>query len=112
LPVELVAPRYARGQATLPSLHVSASRDARGVVHVSLVNLDPNRSADLSLKLSGGAAAKKVGGRTLTAPSLTALNDFGAAPAVKPVPFTGARLQGDRVTLRLPSKSVTVLELE
>jgi alpha-N-arabinofuranosidase len=81
------------------------------VVHVSLVNLDPNRSADLSLKLTG-TPAKKVSGRTLTAPSLTALNDFGVAPAVKPVPFTGARLQGDRVTLRLASKSVTVLELE
>jgi alpha-L-arabinofuranosidase len=111
LPVELLAPRYARGQATLPALHVSASRDARGVVHVSLVNLEPNRSADLSLKLSG-APTHKVSGRTLTAPSLTALNDFGAAPSVKPVPFTGARLEGDRVTLRLASKSVTVLELE
>jgi alpha-N-arabinofuranosidase len=111
LPVELAAPRYARGQATLPSLHVSASRDARGVVHVSLVNLDPNRSADLSLKLSSGPA-RKVSGRTLTAPALTALNDFGAAPAVKPAPFAGAQLQGDRVTLRLASKSVTVLQLE
>ena len=111
LPVELEAPRYARGQATLPTLNVSASRDARGVVHVSIVNLEPNRSAELSVKLTG-APAKKVSGRTLTAPSMTALNDFGQAPNVTPVPFTAARLQGDRVLLSLASKSVTVVDIE
>jgi alpha-L-arabinofuranosidase len=111
LPVELEAPRYARGQATLPALNASASRDARGVVHISLVNLEPNRGAEISLRLTG-APAKKVGGRTLTAPSMTALNDFGEAPNVKPVPFTGARLQDDRITLSLAPKSVTVLDIE
>jgi alpha-N-arabinofuranosidase len=111
LPVELTAPRYARGQATLPSLHASASRDGSGVVHLSVVNLDPNRPADVSLALSG-ASARKVSGRTLTAPSITALNDFGTAPAVKPVPIGNVQVQGGQVRLQLPSKSVTVLAIE
>jgi alpha-L-arabinofuranosidase len=111
LPVELSAPRYALGKGTLPTLHASASRDAHGVVHLSIVNLEPNRAAELSLKLVG-APARKVSGRTLTAPSMTALNDFGAAPRVAPVPFTGIRVQGEEVTLSLPSKSVTVVAIE
>jgi alpha-L-arabinofuranosidase len=111
LPVELRAPRYARGQGTLPTLHASASRDARGVVHLSLVNLEPNRGASLQLKVTG-ASARKISGRTLTAPTMSALNDFGAAPNVVPVPFQGAQVQGDSVALSLPSKSVTVLEIE
>lgn len=110
LPVEIVAPRYARGQGTLPSVHASASRDAGGVVHVSIVNLDPNRAADVSLTVSGGPA-KNVSGRTLTAPNITALNDFATPPTVKPAPLGGVEVRGDRVSVSLPSKSVTVLDL-
>jgi alpha-N-arabinofuranosidase len=111
LPVELDAPRYALGQASVPTLHASASRDAKGVVHLSVVNLDPNRSAELAVKVEGGPA-RKVSGRTLTAPSMTALNDFGAAPSVVPVPFETFRLEPGRIVLSLPSKSVTVVAIE
>jgi len=111
LPVELRAPRYKLGQGSVPSLHASASRDERGMVHLSLVNLDPNRAADVTLRVSG-AAPKRASGRTLTAPTMTALNDFGAAPNVKPAPLSGVQLQTDRVRLSVPSKSVTVIALE
>jgi alpha-N-arabinofuranosidase len=116
LPVELSAPRYALGKGSLPTLQASASRDARGVVHLSLVNLEPNRGAELRLKVSG-APAQKVSGRTLTAPAMTApamtaLNDFGATPNVLPVPFRGIQVKGDPITLSLPSKSATVLDIE
>jgi alpha-N-arabinofuranosidase len=111
LPIELSAPRYAFGKGSVPTLHASASRDSRGVVHVSIVNLEPNRGAELSLKIAG-APTRKVSGRTLTAPNMTALNDFGAPPTVKPAPFNGARVQGDQVTLSLAPKSVTVLDIE
>jgi len=111
LPVKLSAPRYAWGKGTVPTLHASASRDARGVIHLSLVNLEPKRVADVSLALTG-ARVSRVSGRTLTAPAMNALNDFGAPPAVEPVPFTGARVEGERVSASLPPKSVTVLTLE
>jgi alpha-N-arabinofuranosidase len=44
LPVELAAPEYRLGQASVPSLSVSASRDAAGALHLSVVNLDPGRA--------------------------------------------------------------------
>jgi alpha-L-arabinofuranosidase len=111
LPVQLSAPRYAWGRGTLPALHASASRDARGVIHLSLVNLEPNRSADVSLSLAG-ARVSRVSGRTLTAPAMNALNDFGARPGVAPAAFAGARVLGERVTASVPPKSVTVLTIE
>ncbi|HTV23443.1 MAG TPA: alpha-L-arabinofuranosidase C-terminal domain-containing protein, partial [Polyangiaceae bacterium] len=111
LPVELSAPRYALGKGSVPSLHASASRDAKGVLHLSIVNLDPNHPADITLTVAG-AAPKRASGRTLTAPVMTALNDFGAAPAVTPAPLPPLQLQGDRFRVSLPSKSVTVLALE
>jgi alpha-N-arabinofuranosidase len=42
---------------------------------------------------------------------MDAHNDFAAPDAVHPVPFGGASLAGDVVTVDLPAKSVVVLEL-
>jgi alpha-N-arabinofuranosidase len=111
LPVELGAPRYARGAATLPALHASASRSAAGVVHLSVANLDPNRSAELAVRVTG-ATPHAVTGRTLTAPDMTARNDFAEPPHVVPAALAGISVRGDRVTLVLPAKSVSVLTIE
>ena len=45
IPVELKAPEYKLGDSIVPMLHASASRDAAGKMHLSIVNLDPNRAA-------------------------------------------------------------------
>jgi alpha-N-arabinofuranosidase len=74
------------------------------------VNLDPNRAAQVSMKIAG-AASGRVTGRVLTAPTLNAVNTFEMPDAVRPVPFTDATVQGDRITLTLPSKSVVVVEI-
>jgi alpha-N-arabinofuranosidase len=110
IPIELTAPPYTLGDATVPALHASASRDKAGRLHLSIVNLDPNRGAEVSVKVAGAAAAN-VTGRVLTAPAMNAVNTFAAPDTVKPAPFTGIKVQGSTVALSLPSKSVVVLEI-
>jgi alpha-N-arabinofuranosidase len=90
-------------------VHASAARDAAGRLHVGLANLDPDRAAQVSVKVAGAKVAT-VSGRILTAPRMNALNTFDAPNAVKPAVFTEARAQGDRIVLRLPPKSVVVLD--
>jgi alpha-N-arabinofuranosidase len=111
IPVELKAPEYKLGQASFSSLHVSASRDPAGRLHVSIVNLDPNHPAQVSTRING-APVKSVTGRVLTAPAINSVNTFDKPDAVKPMPFTGAQVQGGQITLRLPAKSVVVLEIQ
>jgi alpha-N-arabinofuranosidase len=111
IPVELTAPEYKLGQATVPSLHASASRDKAGKLYLSIVNLDPNRAAQVSTRIAG-ASAKSITGRVLTAPAMNTVNTFDKPDAVKPAPLTGVKVQGDQVTLSLPSKSVVVLEIQ
>ena len=53
----------------------------------------------------------RVTGRILTAPTMQAHNTFDQPDAVRPAPFTGARLAGATLTVELPAKSVVVLEL-
>jgi alpha-L-arabinofuranosidase len=111
IPIEMTAPEYKWGQASVPSLHASASRDRAGELHLSIVNLDPNRSAQISMRIAG-ATAKGITGRLLTAPAINTVNTFDKPDAIKPVQFSGAKIQRDRIMLSLPSKSIVVLAIQ
>jgi alpha-L-arabinofuranosidase len=111
IPVELNAPDYKLNDASVPSLHASASRDAAGRVHLSVVNLDPNRSSEITVTISGGVV-RSVNGEVLTAKAMNAMNTFAAPNTVKAVSFNGYKRSGSQLTLNIPSKSVVVLELE
>lgn len=110
LPVDLHAPTFPGKDAPVPTLSATASRDRAGKLHLSVVNLDPHRAATVTAKLTG-ATAKTVTGRVLTADTLDARNTFEHPDAVHPVPYEGAAISGDTVTLQLPARSVTVLEI-
>ncbi len=110
LPVELATSDYKLGDQAIPAVSASASRDAAGKVHLSLVNTDPQQPVTVTCTLEG-VAAKAVTGRILTAAAMNARNTFEAPDAVHPVPFTGASLAGATLTVALPAKSIVVLEL-
>jgi alpha-L-arabinofuranosidase len=109
IPLEIQAPRYGAGADALPSIHGSASRDAHGVLHVSLVNLDPRRKAEVTLALRG-FGAKSASGRVLTGSSITAANDFGKS-TVQPSSLN-ASITPAGVSVSLPARSVAVLTIE
>jgi alpha-N-arabinofuranosidase len=111
IPVDLASPEYRVGQNAIPSLHASASKDASGAIHVSIVNLDPNRGAQVTMKVAGATPAT-VTGRLLTASAMDAINAFDKPAAVAPAPFTAFQVDGGQVRLILPSKSIVVLELK
>jgi alpha-N-arabinofuranosidase len=110
IPTEVSGPEYKVEQASVPALNVSASRDAEGRLHVSIVNLDPNRPAEITTSVAG-ATVKSVSGEVLTAPMMTALNSFDNPNAIKPAAFNDYKLQDSQLTLSIPPKSVVVLEL-
>jgi alpha-L-arabinofuranosidase len=109
IPLEVKTPDYEMNGKAVPSVHATASRDASGKIHISLVNLDPNRGARISVTVPGGSTIDS--GRILTASALNARNTFEQPDAVKPAPFDGAKVAGETLTAELPSKSVVVLEL-
>jgi len=114
IPLDVTAPEYTysgtSSGASVPSVHASASRDKAGKLHISIVNLDPNRSARISIRITGPAAAN-VTGRILTAPAMNTVNTFDNPDAVSPAPLRDLKVQSNQVGLTLPSKSVVVLEM-
>jgi len=109
IPVDLSAPEYKLGDASVPSLSATASRDSDGRLHLSVVNLDPNRAAEINTTIAGKTV---TGGEVLTAPVMNAMNTFDQPNTVKPAPFSGYKFEGSRLNLSVPAKSVVVLELK
>jgi alpha-N-arabinofuranosidase len=111
LPVDLECAEYQFGNEKVPAIDVSASKDKSGKIHVSLCNLDCSNPADISCKLLGVEPAG-VSGRVLTAEDMTAHNTFDKPVTVKPAAFDDFRSKDDMLTVKLPAKSVVVLEIE
>jgi len=110
LPLDLQCDMYQFGDQAIPAIGASASRDPVGRIHLSLCHLDPNKPAEVACELRG-AKVKRVTGRVLTADVMNAHNTFDQPEAVRPAPFEGARLDDAMLSVRLPPKSVVVLEL-
>ena len=110
LPLEIQCTDYNFAGASLPAVSGSASRNADGVVHVTLTNLDPNRAVEMACDLRG-LAGKQITGRVLTAAAMDAHNSFDLPNQVQPVPFTGAMNTPAGIMLKLPAKSVVVLAI-
>ncbi len=111
LPLTLTTPDYVVGDAKVPAVSASASRNAAGKIHVSLSNANPNTAITITAALAG-VTAKSVTGRILTAPAVNSHNTFAAPDVVKPAPFDSAKFANGQLTLTLPAKSVVVLALE
>ena len=88
----------------------SASRDASGVVRVSLANVDPHETVDVDCRLRG-LAVSRVDGQVLAADSMTAHNTFEAPDRVCPEAFRGASLEAGALRVSLPPASVVVVTL-
>jgi alpha-L-arabinofuranosidase len=110
IPIDLSAPEYRIDQSAVPSLSASASRDAEGKLHLSIVNLEPSRTAEVTTSVTG-SAIRQVTGEVLTAPLMNAMNTFDQPNGIKPAPFNSYKIQNSQLVLSLPPKSVVVLEL-
>jgi alpha-N-arabinofuranosidase len=111
LPVDVVSPDYVFGDQKMPALSVSATRAVDGkTVHLSLANAHPRDAITLTVSLAGFAPSTATG-RVLTAPAMNAHNTFGSPDTVKPAPLGGVVLTAGTLEIRLPAKSVAVVQL-
>ena len=111
LPLDLQCEDYSYGDEAIPAISATASRAATGQVHLTLSNLNPNLSLQITCNLHG-LVVKGVSGRILTADSMTAHNTFDAPDMVQPADFDSTQVSGTGLNINLPAKSVVVLAIE
>ena len=107
VPVTFDAGTYTHGDITLPRVDAIAARDAAGTVWLAIANVDPTRPVEVDARLTG-INATSASGETLTGAAIDSVNTFEAPNTVVPKPIT-ATVKGDRISVTLAPKSVTVL---
>jgi len=115
VPLHLTSPAYSVGNATINAVNASASIDAGGKMHISLVNLNAEKSEVLNVDLAH-TKYKKVSGELLDAEAVTAVNTFERPDNVKTTGFSDCKLSGDNgsqvLSVKLPAHSVVMLDIE
>lgn len=110
IPIELQSDTYKYGEEEIPAISASASKDKKGRVHISVVNIDPKAKKKVSLDL-GGIKAKHLTGRILTTNNLREHNTFEQPNTVLPKEYKDAKLKDNQLEIDIPAHSVIVLEL-
>lgn len=111
LPLSIKSENYVVGKDSLQAISASASKDKAGVVHVSLVNINPNKAQEITVSLRG-IKTKTVTGRILASDKVQDYNSFDNPNKIQPKEFKGASLKGDDLKVTLPPVSVVVLEIK
>jgi alpha-L-arabinofuranosidase len=111
LPLQVKGNDYVMGNAKLPAISASASRDQQGRTHISLVNIDAKNNQEIEINLPD-SNAKKVTGRILASAKLQDHNTFDKPAHIQPAVFKGAHLSRGKLKVKMPPFSVVVLALE
>jgi alpha-L-arabinofuranosidase len=111
LPIQLTTNDYVFGAEKLPAVSVSASKNAAGVTHISLVNIDASKEQTISIDLRG-TKYSSVTGRVLTSKKLQDYNSFEEPGKIQPAIFSNSKLVGNSLQVQLPAHSVVVLALK
>lgn len=111
LPLDVNCGTYSMDGRELASISASASKDAAGTVHISVVNIEPSEDIELLIDLRGGDY-KEVSARILTAPELNTHNTFEKPEEVKPAVFREVKLKKNMLSLDMPAKSIIMIEVK
>ena len=112
LPLDLKCEReIVRGDRIVPMVSATASRDANGVIHISLSNVHLDEAQEIDINLEG-LKVKNVTGEILTSKHITDHNTFENPNVVAPKAFNGAKINKGALKVTLPAKSIVVLEVK
>lgn len=111
LPLEVKSGYYIYEKEQLPAISASASKDAQGNMHISLVNIDAKQSHKVTMEIRG-ATFTTAKGRILTSAKIQDHNTFDKPNTVKPVEFSAVAVKGNTIEVNIPPFSVIVLAVK
>ncbi|NPD93037.1 alpha-N-arabinofuranosidase [Xylanibacter muris] len=109
--IEVRGDNRARKGRKVPALSTSAAKQKDGSVIVSLANVNLDKEQTIKINLDG-ITAKTVSGKILTCKNITDYNDFEHPEVVKPAVFKGANLKKNTLNVKVPAKSIIVLNVK
>ena len=111
LPTQINTPHYTFNDESLPALTVSASQDENENIHITVTNIDPNKSISTTIRTDMDEKFMVLKAEIITADEINAYNDFGKEEKVNIQAFADYKAKDKRFILEMPSKSVVLLTL-
>ena len=108
----IVTDKYTFNGQELNKVNATISKDADGTIHMTLVNIDPNNTADVTCHIADFGGLNVGEGLVLTADEMNTMNTFENPDTLKPVEFSDFEVNGQTVTVHMPSKSVISLAVK
>jgi alpha-N-arabinofuranosidase len=99
------------GYRPLPLLSASAAKTKDGSIVLSLTNVSLDKEQTVDFQIDG-FKAKTVSGRILTSKNVADYNDFSTPSKVMPVDFKGAKINKGILSVKVPAKSIIVLNIK
>ena len=112
LPSNITSENYTVGSESIPALSATASKDANGKIHVTITNLNPNKEMEVTCDLRGVEKVTFEKGSLITGEKINSFNDFGKKEEISLVSFNDVKVNGNKVSVHIPSKSVVLIELK
>lgn len=112
LPIEINPENYSLGQEEIPALSATASKDAAGKIHLTISNLNPGKSLEVTCDMKGAEELDFVKGSIITGEQINSYNDFGKEETVSLKDFSEIEVDKNMVSFKIPAKSIIMVELE
>lgn len=110
LPLDIECNSLSSNNRKFASISVSASKDAKGLIHITLVNINPDIEQKITIDLAN-VKITKVSGTILTANTIDSYNTFENPNVVAPALFKDARVSKTGLIVTMPAKAIVSLEL-
>jgi alpha-N-arabinofuranosidase len=112
LPSDVQSEKYTLGNESVPALSATASKDVAGKIHVTITNLDPANGKEVTCDLRGTEKISFVRGQVVTGEKINSYNDFGKAEEISLKDFNDVQMNGTTAVVKVPAKSVVMIELQ
>ena len=109
IPVSFESPSYSFNEKKLPAINISASKDAKGLTHISLVNIDSKNVNTVEIDVTD-LGIKSVTGTIITSSKLQDHNTFDNPTKIQQLVFKGFQIKKGKLEVVIPPFSVITLE--
>ncbi len=109
--MELKSEDYEMNGQKTPAISSSASISSDGTINLSIANVNPVKNIEVPCTFKD-FKPKKISGKILTSEKMQDHNTFEQPDKVTTKEFNQYKIDGDKITIDMPSKSIVVLEIK
>jgi alpha-N-arabinofuranosidase len=99
------------GYRPCPLLSASAAKTTDGSIILAVTNVSLDKAQTIDFDIDG-YNGKSVNGKILTSKNVADFNDFNHPNVVAPTEYKDAKLKKNKLTVKVPAKSIVVLNIK